>query len=276
MVERMAGESWPALAARSCDAACVPARALRFGGVATAYERFRPSYPAELVDVVMTYASQPIRTALEIGAGTGKATRLFERAGVRVTATDPDAAMLAELRTQVPNARTVHAAFEAFPLGESFELVYCAAALHWTRPEGRWSRVAALLQPDGVFANVAGPMQLVDPSVAQAVQAARAPFLMSDEVPPPDGTSWEDHLRWPGTELRRSEWFDDVQQVVIERCLIMGGPDYVGYLSTVSAYLELPASVQEQVCREISVVLPETVEVSARLTVHLARRRDRQ
>jgi SAM-dependent methyltransferase len=254
----------------------MPARALSFGGVAEAYERFRPGYPAEIVDVVMTYANQPIRTALEIGAGTGKATRLFERAGVRVTASDPDADMLAELRKQVPTARTVHAGFEALPLGESFELVYCAAALHWTRAEGRWSRVAVLLKPGGVFANVAGPMELVDPSVAKAMQAARAPFLTSDEIPPPDGTSWEDHLRWPGTELRRSEWFHDVQQVVIERCLSMARPDYVGYLSTVSAYLELPTSVQEQAYREISAVLPETVEVSARLTVHLARRHERR
>jgi hypothetical protein len=34
--------------------------------------------------------------------------------------------------------------------------------------------------------------------------------------------------------------------------------------------------VQEQVYSRISAVLPETVEISADLTVHLARRRDRQ
>ena len=46
-------------------------RALSFGTVAEAYERFRPAYPAELFDTVITYAGQPVRTALEIGAGTG-------------------------------------------------------------------------------------------------------------------------------------------------------------------------------------------------------------
>jgi SAM-dependent methyltransferase len=251
-------------------------RALRFGGVAEAYERFRPGYPVEIVDLVMTYASQPIRTALEIGAGTGKATRLFAQAGVRVTASEPDPAMLDELRKQVRSAETVHVAFEGLPLGASFGLVYSAAALHWTRPEGRWSRVAALLHPGGVFANFGGPVRLADPSVEQVVQAARAPFLASDEVPSPDGTAPEDHLQWPGTELQRSEWFTDVQQLVIERRFIMAARDYVGYLSTVSAYLELSAPVQEQVYSEISAVLPETVEISADLTVHLARRRERQ
>lgn len=49
-------------------------RALSFGVVAEAYERFRPGYPVELFDMVMAYAGHPVRTALEIGAGTGKAT----------------------------------------------------------------------------------------------------------------------------------------------------------------------------------------------------------
>ena len=65
-------------------------RALSFGVVAEAYERFRPAYPVELLDMVMTYAGRPVRTALEIGAGTGKATRLFAQRGVMVTAVEPD------------------------------------------------------------------------------------------------------------------------------------------------------------------------------------------
>jgi len=66
-----------------------------------------------------------------------------------------------------------------------------------------------------------------------------------------------------------------VQQSVIERRLTMSAQDYVGYLSTVSAYLELPALVQEQAYNRIMAVLPETVDVDADLTVHLARRRHR-
>ncbi|MFF3442357.1 methyltransferase domain-containing protein [Streptosporangium sp. NPDC002721] len=76
-------------------------RALSFGVMAEAYERFRPGYPVALFDMVMAYAAQPVRTALEIGAGTGKATRLFAGRGIAVTATEPDEAMLAELRERV-------------------------------------------------------------------------------------------------------------------------------------------------------------------------------
>jgi SAM-dependent methyltransferase len=249
-------------------------RALSFGAAAEAYERFRPGYPAELFDLVMAYAGRPVRTALEIGAGTGKATRLFAQRGITVTATEPDAAMLAELRKHVPaTVSTVQAALEDLRAGERYGLVYAAAALHWTNPQGRWSRVAALLEPGGVFASFGGPAQLTDPAVREAVRAARAPFLENDDIPSPDGTPPEHDMQWPGTELQRSEWFADVQQFVIERRLTMTARDYIGQLSTVSAYLELPAPVREQVYGEIMRILPETVDVDADITAHLARRR---
>ncbi|MFI6355265.1 class I SAM-dependent methyltransferase [Streptomyces sp. NPDC050743] len=249
-------------------------RALSFGAKAEAYERFRPGYSTELFDTVMGYAGQPVRTALEIGAGTGKATRLFAQQGISLTATEPDGAMLAELRSHVPaSVRTVQAAFEDLRPGEKYGLVYAAAALHWTNREGRWQRMAALLEPGGVFASFGGPIRLADPAVEEAVRAARAPFLESDEVPSPDGTPPEQEMQWPGTELQRSVWFTDVQQSVIERRLTMSARDYVGHLSTISAYLILPFSEQEQVFGQIMRVLPETVELVADVTVHLARRR---
>ncbi|RKT02704.1 methyltransferase family protein [Streptomyces sp. 3211.6] len=249
-------------------------RALSFGTRAAAYERFRPGYPDALADLVVAYAGRPVRTALEIGAGTGKATRVFAARGISVTATEPDRAMLAELRRHAPpTVRTVRAAFEELRPGERYDAVYAAAALHWTRPEGRWPRVAALLRPDGVFACFGGPVHLADPDVEEAVRAARAPFLESDEAPSPDGAPAGYDPRWPGTELRRSEWFTDVRQSAVERRLTMTAHDYLGHLSTVSAYLMLPAPEQELVFARIARVLPPTVGIVADITVHLARRR---
>ncbi|MEV6758509.1 class I SAM-dependent methyltransferase [Streptomyces sp. NPDC051214] len=248
-------------------------RALSFGSMAEAYERFRPGYPLELFDAVLAYADGPVRTALEIGAGTGKATRLFAQRGVAVTASDPDAEMLAELRKHVPaHVRTVRAAFEDLRPGGTYGLVYAAAALHWTHPEGRWSRVAAFLEPGGVFASFGGPIRVADPAVREAVRVARAPFLESEEVPSPDGTPPEQDMQWPGTELQHTELFTDVRQSTLRRRMTMSARDYVGQLSTVSAYLMLSPLERKQVLRHIARVLPETVEVAADLTVHLARR----
>jgi SAM-dependent methyltransferase len=249
------------------------ARALSFGVVAEAYERFRPGYPLEVLDLVMAYAGGPVRTALEFGAGTGKATRLFAQAGIAVTATEPDAAMLAEMRKHVPaNVTTVQAAFEDLPLDSSYELVYSAAALHWTNPQGRWARMAALVRPGGVFASFGVPIQLADPALKEAVRAARSPYLENDGVPSPDGTPAERPMQWPGTELQQSEWFTDVRQSVIERRLTMSAHEYVGQLSTVSAYVMLRPADRDEVFRRILRVLPETVELNAEIHAHLARR----
>jgi SAM-dependent methyltransferase len=247
-------------------------RALSFGSAASAYEQFRPGYPDELVDEVLTYAGRPVRTALEIGAGTGKATRVFAGRGIDVTATDPDAAMLAELRKHVPpTVATVLGAFEDLPLTSTYDLVFAAASLHWTEPANRWSRVAALLNSDGIFASFGGQMFLADKPVEEAARAARSQYLADDDVPSPDGTPTDGPMQWPGTELVRSNRFIDVRQSTIERRTTMSALEYVGHLATISAYLELPDLARERVLDRILGVLPERVTVVADLALHVAR-----
>jgi SAM-dependent methyltransferase len=253
----------------------VSTRALSFGPVAPAYERFRPGYPGEVADQVLAYAGRPVRTALEVGAGTGKATRVFASRGVAVTATDPDPAMLTELRKHVPDTVTVvRGSFEELPLTPVYDLVFAAASFHWTQPEGRWDRVAAMLRPDGIFASFGSPLQLADPAVEQAVRAARAEFLVEDGVPSPDGTPPESTMQWPGSELLLSRRFADVRQLVIERPLDVSSSDYVGNLATVSAYLELPQTVRAQVLARILSAVPERVALVADIILHVARLAD--
>ncbi|MFF0345559.1 class I SAM-dependent methyltransferase [Kribbella sp. NPDC004875] len=241
--------------------------------MAEAYERFRPGYPVELLELVTGYAGTPVATALEIGAGTGKATRLFARGGIAVTATEPDGAMLAELRKRLPaNVTPVQSAFEDLPLDSSYDLVYSAAALHWTNPAGRWERMARLVRPGGVFASFGVPIGLADPDLREAARVARAPYLGEDGVPSPDGTPADRPMQWPGTELQQTEWFTDVRQAVIDRRLTMSAENYIGQLSTVSAYVMLAPADRAEVFRRTLEVLPETVEVDAEIAVHLARR----
>lgn len=250
------------------------ARARSFGAVAAAYERYRPGYPDELVGEVLAYAGRPVLTALEIGAGTGKATRAFAAHGVAVTASDPDAGMLAELRRHGPDTvTTVRAALEDLPVSRAYDLVFAAASLHWTTATGRWARVAGMLVSGGVFASVGGQRELADPHVRLRVQEVRSAYLESDDVPSPDGTPPDSPMQWPGTELAASPLFGDVRQKVIEQRTVTSPDDYVGYLSTVSAYLQLPERVRWETLHAVREVLPARVEMLGDLTLHLARRR---
>lgn len=121
-----------------------------------------------------------------------------------------------------------------------FDLVFAAASLHWTQPFGRWPRIAARLESTGVVASFAGQIELADQALQDAVQTARAPFLRDDGVPSPDGTPRDSVMQWPGMELEQSPLFTDVRQLVIERRLRWPTQAWVGYLSTVSAYLQPP------------------------------------
>lgn len=248
-------------------------RALRFGSVASAYERFRPGYPDELVDHVLDYTTGPVATALEIGAGTGKATRAFAQRGIALTASEPDPDMLTELRQHVPDTvTTVEAAFEDLDVRGPFDLVFAAASLHWTAQETRWPRIAQLLRSSGTVANFGGPMKITDPEVRGAFEDARSSILATDDVGPPGDHEPDGGLQWPGSEMAASPDFTDVEEWVLERRRVVPAGEYVGNLSTVSAYLELSPADRAEVLERIRQALPDDVELTMDLTVHLARR----
>lgn len=106
----------------------------------------------------------------------------------------------------------------------------------------------------------------------EALRAARAPYPQDDSYPepvvPPQGST----LRWPGSEVELSPHFHDVREVTIPRRFDLSAVDFVGYVSTVSAYLTLPAATRHQALRAIRAALPDVVPVTADLTMHLARR----
>src|SRR5579871_6619470 len=83
-------------------------RRLVFGEVADLYERYRPQYPEALVDEVLRRAAvDPGRAVLEVGSGTGKATRQFARRGVAVLAVEPSAEMAAVARRHLAEWQNV-------------------------------------------------------------------------------------------------------------------------------------------------------------------------
>lgn len=246
--------------------------ALSFGSAAAAYERYRPGYPAAMVKLVRDYAGRPMRTALEIGAGTGKATRVFAGQGISVTASEPDEVMLQELRRRVPAAEIVRATLEQLDGVGQFDLVFAAASLHWTDPGRRWDRIAELLVPGGVFACFGGAPELADPGLAAAAAAAQLQWLVDDEPAGPTEVS-EGGMRWPATELLADARFTGVTEEVIARPLRLRKDEWLGYLSTVSAYLVMSADDRAAALNALAGVLPDRVELRADVAVHLARRR---
>ncbi|MDP8930539.1 MAG: class I SAM-dependent methyltransferase [Actinomycetota bacterium] len=115
------------------------------------YERARPVYPAEAINLLKR--ELPIRergTVLDLGAGTGKLTRQLISTRASLLAVEPVLAMAAHLRRAVPSARVVAATAEAIPVANrSVDAVVAGTAFHWFRGERALAEIARVLQAGG-------------------------------------------------------------------------------------------------------------------------------
>src|ERR1700733_14194475 len=132
-------------------------RRLSFGGVADLYDRSRPSYPEALVDDVLEFAGAgESDRAVEVGAGTGKATVLFAARGLDIVAIEPSADMAAVARRNLAGYDKVsmqQTEFERWrPPGHEFRLVFSGQAWHWISPEVGYVAARAALADGGALA----------------------------------------------------------------------------------------------------------------------------
>lgn len=127
-----------------------------FDAGAEAYDRARPGYPAEaFADLVALCGLDAASTVLEIGCGTGQATRdLAPLVGrVRCVERGPALANLAHVNlTGLGNVEVTTSTFERFESDERFDAIVSATAFHWLDPAVAYPKVASLLRPGGHLA----------------------------------------------------------------------------------------------------------------------------
>ncbi|MBV8662602.1 MAG: class I SAM-dependent methyltransferase [Hyphomicrobiales bacterium] len=128
-----------------------------FDQIAALYNAARPAYPQALCDDVAAAADlRPGHAILEVGCGTGIATRQFAPLGLRIVALDPGAELIRiarESSAQFTNVEFVASTFEALrPPPEPFRLVIAAQSWHWVAPEVRFAKAYDVLSPGGVLA----------------------------------------------------------------------------------------------------------------------------
>src|ERR1700722_8535176 len=83
----------------------------RFGQAADAYQTFRPDYPAEIFQRILAWipADADARNcAIDLGAGTGKASRELVKSFREVIAIEPDPLMVEKLCEAAPGATINH------------------------------------------------------------------------------------------------------------------------------------------------------------------------
>lgn len=121
-----------------------------FGAAADAYDRARPSYPVQAVTDAL---GPPPQHILDLGAGTGKLTRVVAAAGFDVVAVDPDNGMLEVLGRTAPQVDRRQGSAEAIPADDnSFDAIVAGQAFHWFDVAKAGPEMVRVLRPRGLVA----------------------------------------------------------------------------------------------------------------------------
>jgi SAM-dependent methyltransferase len=123
-------------------------RAGSFGGAARHYDAHRPRYADQMIDDLLAGGA---RLVLDVGAGTGIASRQFADRGAAVLAVEPDARMAA-----IAGEKGIATEIDTFekwqPAGRTFDLVVFAASFHWVDPAVALPKVRLVLRDGGILA----------------------------------------------------------------------------------------------------------------------------
>ena len=211
-----------------------------FGTAAALYAAARPGYPDRVYEILRDRCRlDPSTRVLEIGAGTGQATkRLAELAG-SVLAVEPSDALAAHLRARLTTANVefIEAPFEDVDLPpSSFDLVVAATAFHWLDPAVALPKVASVLRPGAWLAlwwNVFG-----DPSLPDPFHDATEPLLRDLEIGP-GGHSHALEVTARGRELS-DHGFQDVEHEAIPWTLHLDATQTRQLYATFSNIARLP------------------------------------
>lgn len=163
-----------------------------FGAGADDYEKGRPSYPDDVVGwLVDRLAIEPGRRVVDLGAGTGKLTRLLVPTGADLVAVEPVEAMRAELAAGSPGVMALGGTAEDLPVDDaSIDAVTVAQAFHWFDAPAALAEIGRVLRPGGGLGLIWNERDAREPWVAELSRLIH----------------WDERARWRVPDTLAADW----------------------------------------------------------------------
>jgi ubiquinone/menaquinone biosynthesis C-methylase UbiE len=233
-----------------------------FGAAAEAYDRARPSYPAEAVTDAL---GPPPLHILDLGAGTGKLTRVVAAAGYDVVAVDPDPGMLEVLGRSAPQVDRRQGTAEAIPADDNtFDAIVAGQAFHWFDVSKSGPEMVRVLRPGGRVAllwniRAAGAQDWIaayDELVNMVHDAAK------DEEPPQLG---------PLFTAPQVRWYEHAQRITVEDLVALAESRSYVITATPADRERILADVRDLGMRTLAATGEDRLRLPYRLQVWTAR-----
>ncbi len=232
-----------------------------YNRAADAYRAVRPVYPTAVFDCIERYApSLPsVPRVLEIGAGSGQATRQMLVRGWQVLAVEPGADLARAARTGLAEFARFSlqvARFEEADVADGdFDLITSATAWHWVDPVVGLPKAARLLRPQGTVAlwwNAHVP-DTAEPRWAPIRQVYErvAPHLARLAPLTPDRPEYD-----PVAEISESPWFTDVERHDFPFAVSYMAPEFLALIGTYASHRTLDDHTRDR----LHAALVETID----------------
>lgn len=179
--------------------------ASRFKGFCFDYDRYRPTPPAELMELASGWAgsSEP-ELVVDLGCGTGLSTRPWHSRARNVTGIDPSEDMLIAARAATKSSNIIYQLGTGQSTGLELgcaDIITCSSAAHWMEPEPTVQEISRVLKRNGILI-VYGhyyPVFLQSPALTKFYERWRKNL---DELE--YRTEKQSAKKWPLTELYAS------------------------------------------------------------------------
>ena len=215
------------------------------------YERGRPGWPRQVAELA---GLPPAATVLDLGAGTGKLTRLLLTAFTEVIAVEPSDAMHDMLEAICPQADIRRGSAQHIPLANaSVDAIFAAQSFHTFDSEESLAEMTRVLRPGGavvlVFNVPAGPWE-PSTEAAEALLMARGPI----EVPyiPLD---LGNHYQATGVGRLETDAFEPVREVSLPNPQTLDRDGLVAFYASMGWLADLPDEERLPLVEEVRSLL---------------------
>lgn len=122
-----------------------------FSKQATQYSKYRPQYPDEMIDFLMSFVKDK-KLALDVATGNGQIAHKLSAFFEKVYGTDISQNQLDHAKP-APNVIYQLASAEKTSFkDQTFDLITVAQAIHWFNFDLFYKEIYRILKPDGIFA----------------------------------------------------------------------------------------------------------------------------